>query len=82
MKVVYVYHKTKAFVLCAPRIRITKAAEFFKAVIPGMNPKMDKATAFHITVQYILFLRNELLKFDPPILPKLHQVSEGWIRRI
>ncbi|XP_044175201.1 uncharacterized protein LOC122958386 [Acropora millepora] len=61
------------------RIRITKAAEFFKAVIPGMNPKMDKATAFHITVQYIIFLRNELLKFDPPILPKLHQsFIEEW----
>ncbi|XP_068693045.1 uncharacterized protein [Montipora foliosa] len=61
------------------RIRITKAAEFFKSVIPGMNPKMDKATAFHITVQYIVFLRNELLKLDPPVLPRLHQTFiEEW----
>ncbi|XP_073244220.1 uncharacterized protein [Porites lutea] len=55
------------------RIRITKAAEFFKAVIPRMDPNMDKATAFQWTVYYMVFLRNALLKQDPPILPKLHQ---------
>lgn len=61
------------------RIRITKAAEFFKAVIPCMDPNMDKATAFHWTVYYMVFLRNALLKQDPPILPKLHQVFTGLI---
>ena len=56
------------------RIRITKAAEFFKAVIPGMDPNMDKATAFHLTVYYMVFLRNALRQQDPPIIPKLHEV--------
>lgn len=56
------------------RIRITKAAEFFKAVIPGMDPNMDKATAFHWAVYYMVFLREALLKQDPPVIPKLHQV--------
>ena len=60
----------------AYRIRITKAAEFFKAVIPRMDPNMDKATAFQWTVYYMVFLRNALLKQDPPILPKLHQVGD------
>ena len=57
-----------------PRIRITKAAEFFKEVIPGMHPGMDKATAFHLTVYYMVFLRNALRQEDPPIIPKLHEV--------
>ena len=35
---------------------------------------MDKATAFYRTVYYMVFLRNALLKQDPPIIPKLHQV--------
>lgn len=56
------------------RIRITKAAEFFKAVIPGMEPNMDKATAFHLTVQYMVFLRNALRQQDPTVIPKLHEV--------
>lgn len=56
------------------RIRITKAAEFFKAVIPGMDPSMDKATAFHLTVHYMVFLRNALRQKDPAIIPKLHEV--------
>ena len=60
----------------AYRIRITKAAEFFKAVIPRMDPNMDKATAFQWTVYYMVFLRNALLKQHPPILPKLHQVCD------
>lgn len=59
------------------RIRITKAAEFFKSVIPCMDPNMDKATAFHWTVHYMVFLRNALLDQDPPIIPKLHQVWTG-----
>ena len=69
---------------CAPvhRIRITKAAEFFKAVIPRMDPSMDKATAFQWTVYYMVFLRNALLKQDPPILPKLHQVCKGSTVRV
>ena len=56
------------------RIRITKAAEFFKAVIPGMYPGMDKATAFHLTVYYMVFLRNPPPPPPPPIIPKLHKV--------
>ncbi|KAJ7377826.1 hypothetical protein OS493_026394 [Desmophyllum pertusum] len=61
------------------RIRITKAAEFFKAVIPGMDPNMDKATAFHLTVYYMVFLRNALRQQDPPIIPKLHETfKEEW----
>ncbi|XP_078342089.1 uncharacterized protein LOC144627927 isoform X2 [Oculina patagonica] len=61
------------------RIRITKAAEFFKAVIPGMDPSMDKATAFHLTVHYMVFLRNALRQKDPTIIPKLHETfKEEW----
>ena len=37
---------------------------------------MDKATAFQWTVYYMVFLRNALLKQDPQILPKLHQVGD------
>ena len=62
------------------RIRITKAAEFFKAVIPGMDPNMDKATAFHLTVYYMVFLRNALRQQDPAIIPKLHEVRDGYAR--
>ena len=41
-----------------------------------MDPNMDKATAFQWTVYYMVFLRNALLKQDPPILPKLHRVGD------
>ncbi|PFX33290.1 uncharacterized protein LOC111340261 [Stylophora pistillata] len=61
------------------RIRITKAAEFFKAAIPGMEPNMDKATAFHLTVQYMVFLRNALRQQDPTVIPKLHETfKQEW----
>jgi len=39
-----------------------------------MHPGMDKATAFHWTVYYMVFLRNALRQQDPPIIPKLHEV--------
>ena len=35
---------------------------------------MDKATAFHLTVQYMVFLRNALRQQDPTVIPKLHEV--------
>ena len=39
-----------------------------------MEPNMDKATAFHLTVQYMVFLRNALRQQDPTVIPKLHEV--------
>ena len=39
-----------------------------------MHPGMDKATVFHLTVFYMVFLRNALRRQDPPIIPKLHEV--------
>lgn len=44
-----------------------------------MNPTMDKATALHITVYYMLFLRNALRQMDPNIIGQLHQAyQDEW----
>ncbi|XP_020916292.1 uncharacterized protein LOC110253680 [Exaiptasia diaphana] len=61
------------------RIRITKATEFFKENIPCMTPNMDKATALHVTVYYIIFLRDALRQMNPNVIKQLHKsYEEEW----
>ncbi|EDO29644.1 predicted protein [Nematostella vectensis] len=55
------------------RVRITKAADFFRDSVPCMNANMDKATVFHLTVYYLTYIRNSLQQEDPSLLSNLHK---------
>ena len=58
------------------RLRIVKAAEFFKRTLPCMEETMDKATAIELASYFVLVMRNAFNKRNPSIVPMLHKVGK------